>query len=120
MAQTISRKIHVIDATDRPMGRLATQVATLLMGKNKSTYAPNHDNGDFVHVKNFSFVKLTGKKEDQKTYKWYTGYQGGLREKKLSVVLKENPAEALERAVKNMLPKNSFQTPRLRRLRITV
>ncbi|MBP9748577.1 50S ribosomal protein L13 [Patescibacteria group bacterium] len=114
-----NRAVHVIDATERPLGRIATQVATLLMGKNKASFTPNTDRGDFVHVKNAAKIRLTGKKEEQKVYKWYTGFQGGLRSRKISVVKEKNPGEMLERAVKNMLPKNTHQTPRLRRLRVT-
>ncbi len=114
-----NRAVHVIDATERPLGRIATQVATLLMGKNKASFTPNTDRGDFVHVKNAAKIRLTGKKEEQKVYKWYTGFQGGLRSRKISVVKEKNPGEMLERAVKNMLPKNTHQTTRLRRLRVT-
>lgn len=114
-----NRAVHVIDAAEKPLGRVATQVATLLMGKHKPSYVPNADRGDFVHVKNAAKIRLTGKKEDQKTYKWYTGFQGGLRSRKVSVVKEKNPGEVLERAVKHMLPKNSHQSSRLRRLRVT-
>lgn len=113
------RAVHVIDAAEKPLGRIATQVATLLMGKNKTSYTPNTDRGDFVHVKNVAKMRLTGKKEEQKEYKWYTGFQGGLRSRKVSAVMEKNPADVLERAVKNMLPKNTHQTTRLRRLRVT-
>lgn len=108
--------MKVLDATDRPLGRLASEVAMVLMGKNKPTYQPNVDAGDFVHVKNVGKVKLTGKKAEKKVYKWYTGYQGGLKTEKVDTVPLE---EVMRRAVKNMLPKNSHQSTRLRRLRIT-
>ncbi len=119
MATIRQRDIHVIDAAEQPLGRTATQVARFLMGKHKATYAPNVDAGDFVHVKNAARIGLTGRKRGQKTYKWYTGYQGGLRERKLSAVMATDPTDAVRRAVKNMLPKNTFQTARMRRLRIT-
>jgi large subunit ribosomal protein L13 len=119
MSSPIKREIRVLDASGRPVGRLATEVAMMLMGKNKATYAPNVDAGDFVHVKNAAKSVLTGKKMAGKVYKHYTGYQGGLREKKVSVVWAADPSEVLRRAVKNMLPKNSHQMARLRRLRVT-
>lgn len=114
------RGIQVIDGTDVPMGRLATRVATLLMGKHKTGYLTHVDDGDFVHVKHIGKMKLSGKKAEQKTYKWYTGYQGGLRERAIKDVLAKDPTDALRRAVKNMLPKNKHQVARMRRLRVTV
>lgn len=119
MATPINRQVRVIDATKRPLGRVASQVATMLIGKNKATYAPNADGGDFVHVRNAKAIALTGKKREQKVYKHYTGYQGGLRSKKVAAVIAEDPTEIVRRAVKNMLPKNSFQAARMRRLRVT-
>lgn len=115
----MDRKIHVIDASGRPLGRLASEVALLLVGKNKSDYAFARDGGDFVHIQNASRLKFSGKKRDQKVYKWYTGYQGGLKQKKVKEVMAFDPAEVLRRAVKNMLPKNTFQTSRLKRMRVT-
>ena len=113
------RGIQVIDASGQPLGRLASRVATFLIGKHKPSYLPNVDAGDFVHVKNAAGIRLTGKKAEQKVYKRYTGYQGGLRSKGIRAVMAADPTDALRRAVKNMLPKNSHQTARLRRLRIT-
>lgn len=119
MANIGNRGIQVIDAAGQPLGRLATKTAVFLMGKHKASYQPNIDAGDFVHVKNAGKVRLTGKKAEQKVYKWYTGYQGGLRTKKVKEVLATKPEEVIRRAVRNMLPKNSFQTKRMRRLRVT-
>ncbi|TAL19683.1 50S ribosomal protein L13 [Patescibacteria group bacterium] len=119
MKTAVQRKVEVIDAADAPLGRLASRAAVLLIGKHKANYAPNADAGDFVHIKNAAKIKLTGKKRQQKVYKWYTGYQGGLRTEPLKSVIAKSPAEVIKKAVKNMLPKNTFQTPRLRRLRIT-
>lgn len=118
--QNRQRNVKVIDAEGQSLGRLAAEVATILMGKNKATYVPNVDGGDFVHVKNMSKAVFTGRKMDQKTYKWYTGYQGGLRENSMKNVWEKDPGEVLRAAVKNMLQKNTFQVPRLRRLRVTV
>ena len=115
----MERKVHVIDADGKALGRIATEVARYLMGKHKTTYVPNADAGDFVHVKHAAKLKMTGRKREQKVYRWYTGYQGGLREKKASRVAEENPAELVERAVDRMLPKNTFRTARLRRMRVT-
>lgn len=109
----------MIDAEGKSMGRLATQVATVLIGKDKATYVPNVDAGDFVHVRNVAKVKVTGAKLTDKEYKWYTGYQGGLRTKRVGEVFEKDPAEVLRRAVRNMLPKNSHQAARMRRLRVT-
>jgi|GEM_PF-3818665 len=118
-ATPIKRDVKVIDGEGKSFGRLATQVATILIGKNKATYAPNVDNGDFVHVKNLSKAVLTGKKAANKTYKWYTGYQGGLREEGMGDVFDKDPGEVLRRAVKNMLPKDSHTAARMKRLRAT-
>ena len=118
--KTRQRGIQILDATDKPMGRLATRVATLLMGKHKTGYLTHVDDGDFVHVKNIGKMVLSGRKREQKVYKWYTGYQGGLRERSVKDVLAKDPTDALRRAVKNMLPKNKHQVARMRRLRVTV
>jgi large subunit ribosomal protein L13 len=121
MAEAISknRDIKVIDAAGRAVGRVASEAAGYLIGKHLKNFAPNLDRGAFVHIKNSGQSVLTGKKIESKTYKWYTGYQGGLKSKKASEVRAKDPAEVIRRAVKNMLPKNSHQTPRMRRLRIT-
>lgn len=112
----ITRARHTIDASGKPLGRLATQIATILMGKHKPTYFPNVDAGDFVEVLHAGGIILTGKKMDQKLYKWPTGYVGGLKTRKVREVFEKNPNEVIQRAVYNMLPRNSFRVSRMKRL----
>ena len=113
MAYKIERKTHKIDADDKVLGRLATGIVILLRGKNKPTFEPHIDNGDFVVVKNSDNIKITGKKMEQKNYFRYSGYPGGLKTKKLKDITK---AEALKRAVWNMLPKNRLRNAMIKRL----
>jgi len=113
----IDRKTHNIDATDQVLGRLATQMATLLIGKRKENYRPNVDNGDIVIVKNTKKMKITGKKLDQKLYYHHSGYPGGLKTKKMGDVFEKDPNQVLHKAVFNMLPKNKLRKPRMKRLR---
>lgn len=114
----IVRTTHQIDATDQPMGRLATKVASILRGKNKVTFQMHLDEGDKVEVINIANMKLTGKKLEQKDYKWHTNYPGGLKTRKLSDVMRTNPGEALERAVWGMLPKIKARSEMMKRLTI--
>lgn len=115
----ILRITHKIDATDQVLGRLATSIVLVLRGKNKATFQPHIDAGDFVNVTNAAKLKLTGKKLDQKQYYHYSGYPGGLRTKKLSVVMVKDPAWALRAAVWNMLPKNKLRNNMIKRLKIS-
>lgn len=110
------RKKHIIDVKDQVLGRVATQVAILLMGKNKPTYKPNLDEGDSVIIKNVNKMKFTGKKITGKVYKHHTGHVGHLRETKMGDVYQKNPAKVFEKAVYNMLPKNKLRAPRMKRL----
>lgn len=112
-----SYKTHTIDAADQPLGRLASRVAGLLVGKGKRTYAPNVDQGDEVIVRNISKVRLTGQKLAKKEYIRVTGYPGGLRRIPASKLLKEHPERALRVAVLRMLPKNRLQKGRIKRLK---
>lgn len=96
---------YVVDATDIPLGRLASQVAMILMGKNKPIYTPNQDTGDYVIIINASKVKLTGDAEHKKNYYNVSGYNGGLRTRSSGTMLREYPVEMVERAVWGMLPK---------------
>lgn len=112
----INRQLHKIDATDKSAGRIATQIAILLRGKNKPEYQPNIDNGDIVEVENIKKLKFTGKKLEQKKYFRYSGYPGGLKEKKMSDLAKNNPAEILSRAVREMLPPNKLRNGMMKRL----
>lgn len=112
----IKRKIHKIDATDRAPGRLASEIAVILQGKNKPSYLPNIDVGDIVEVSNCDKMKFTGKKLEQKKYVWHTTYRGGLKSKKMKDVFAKNPGEVLKKSVTGMLPKNKLQKNRIKRL----
>jgi large subunit ribosomal protein L13 len=103
--EDVVRDWYVIDAEGVSLGRLATKVATVLRGKNKPTYTPHIDGGDFVIVINASKVNLTGNKLDDKIYYNHSGYTGGLRERTARVMREDYPVEMIERAVKGMLPK---------------
>lgn len=102
---TIDRKWYVVDATGYTLGRLASEIAKVLRGKNKPIYTPHMDTGDYVIVVNADKVKVTGKKMDQKIYYHHSGYVGGLKETTLREKLAKKPEEVLELAVKGMLPK---------------
>ncbi|MFH0856820.1 MAG: 50S ribosomal protein L13 [bacterium] len=111
------RQTHKIDAENQAAGRVATKVANLLMGKNNPSYAPNVDIGDFVEVINANKLKFTGKKLDQKKYYHYSGYPGGLKEKKLREVFEKQPWRVIHKAVYNMLPKNKLRKEFIKRLK---
>lgn len=108
----------VIDADGLTVGRLATQIASVLKGKHKPTYTPNQPGGDFVIVVNAEKVTFTGRKLDQKVYTRYTGYQGGLRETTAREMLAKQPERVLERAVWGMLPKTRMGRRLIRRLKV--
>ena len=103
--ETVERKWYVIDAEGVALGRLASQVATVLRGKHKPTYTPHIDCGDYVIVVNADKVKLTGNKINDKMYYNHSGYVGGLRERNAKTMIEKYPEEMIERAVKGMLPK---------------
>ena len=105
-AQNIERKWLVIDAEDKVLGRLASEVAKILRGKHKATYTPNIDCGDFIIIINAEKAILTGNKLDNKKYYNHSGYPGGLRERTAREMQEKYPIEMVERAVKGMLPKN--------------
>lgn len=113
----VERKTHQIDATDRPLGRLASEIAILLRGKNKASFQPHLDEGDFVEVINCSKIKFTGKKLEQKEYIWHTNHPGGLKRKKVRDVFAANPGEVLRKAVDGMLPKNKLRDLMIKRLK---
>jgi len=117
MVVKIERKIHNFDATGKVAGRLATQMAQILMGKNKPDYKDYLDMGDIVVVENVGKMKFTGKKLEQKVYYHHSGYPGGLKVKKVKEVFAKNPEDVLKKAVWNMLPKNKLRTPRIKRLK---
>lgn len=106
--ETVERKWYVVDATDMVLGRLAAQVATVLRGKNKPTFTPHVDTGDFVIIINSDKVLLTGKKLQQKYYRYHTGFVGGLKEVKYDKLMATKSDFAVKHAVKGMLPKNSI------------
>ena len=109
---------HCVDASDKVLGRLAAQVAMLLMGKHKPTYTPNVDCGDFVVVTNASKVKLTGNKAQAKTYQRYSYYPGGRKIIPFRAMIHEHPERVFEQAVKRMLPKNKLATQMLNKLKV--
>src|SRR3954466_13118276 len=114
----IQREWHVIDATDVVLGRLASQVAVLLRGKHKATFAPHVDMGDFVVVVNADKVALTGAKLEQKRAYRHSGYPGGLKSRTYAEMLDKHPAKAVEKAVRGMLPKNSIGRAQLGKLKV--
>jgi large subunit ribosomal protein L13 len=114
----VERRWHVIDATDVVLGRLASQVATLLRGKHKATFAPHVDTGDFVIVVNAEKVALTGSKREQKRTYRHSGYPGGLRSVSYVDLLEKNPRRAVEQAVRGMIPKTSLGRQQLTKLKV--
>ena len=117
-AADITRKWYVVDAEGLALGRVASQVANILRGKNKPIYTPNVDTGDYVIVLNASKVVLTGKKLDQKIYYKHSGYVGGLKETKYRKLMAEKPEEALRHAVVGMLPKGPLGRQMAKKLKI--
>ncbi len=117
-AETVERKWYVVDAAGVPLGRLASKVAAILRGKNKPTFTPNVDTGDFVIVLNTDKVVLTGKKLGDKFYRYHTGYIGGLKEISYKKMLEEKSDLAVFEAVKGMLPKNSLGRDMIKKLRV--
>ena len=113
----VKRATHEIDATGKVVGRLATEVARLLMGKHTATYVPHIDAGDFVLVTNANKLVLTGKKWEQKVHFHSSNRPGGIKRIKMTDLKEENPGEILRHAVKYMLPKNRTQATRLKRLK---
>jgi len=117
-AESVERKWYVVDAAGVPMGRLASRVASVLRGKNKPTYTPNVDTGDFVIVINTDKAVLTGKKLENKFYRYHTGYIGGLKEISYKKMMAEKSDLAVYEAVKGMLPKNSLGRTMLKKLKV--
>ena len=117
-AETVERKWYVVDAAGLTLGRLATRVASVLRGKNKPIFTPNVDTGDFVIVINTDKVVLTGKKLEDKFYRYHTGYIGGLKEIPYKKLMAEKSDLAVYEAVKGMLPKNSLGRTMLKKLKV--
>jgi large subunit ribosomal protein L13 len=114
----INREHHKLDATGMATGRIATKIAILLRGKNKPTFAPHIDAGDFVTVENAGKLTFTGRKLAQKDYYHHTMYPGGLKRTPMAKVFKNDPADVIRRAVYGMLPKNKLRDGMMKRLRI--
>jgi len=117
-AQTVERKWYIIDAEGKTLGRLASEVAKILRGKNKPTYTPHVDTGDHVIIINSDKVVLTGKKLDQKMFRQHSLHPGGLKETSYRKLMAEKPTKAVYEAVKGMLPKNSLGRKMLTKLRV--
>ena len=117
-AESVERKWYVVDAAGVPLGRLASRVASVLRGKTKPTYTPNVDTGDFVIVINTDKTVLTGKKLENKFYRYHTGYIGGLKEISYKKLMAEKSDLAVYEAVKGMLPKNSLGRAMLKKLKV--
>lgn len=117
-AAEVTRAWHVIDATDVVLGRLASQVAILLRGKHKPTFAPHVDTGDFVIIVNADKVVLTGSKAEKKLAYRHSGFPGGLRSTSYTELLAKNPEKAIEKAVRGMVPKTSLGRQQLTKLKV--
>jgi len=116
--KTENRKWYLIDAEDKILGRVATQIAEILQGKNKPTYDPATDCGDFVIVINCEKIEVTGRKKEQKIYTWHSQYMGGVKKATFKELITKKPAEPIKKAVWGMLPKNKLRNRRILRLKI--
>jgi large subunit ribosomal protein L13 len=117
-SETVKRDWFVIDATDKPLGRLASEIANRLRGKHKPEYTPNVDTGDYIVVVNAEKVKATGNKLKDKTYYRHTEYPGGIRSQTLEEMLAKHPERAIEKAVKGMLPRGPLGYAQFRKLKV--
>jgi large subunit ribosomal protein L13 len=117
-AETVERKWYVIDATDKILGRMSSQVATILRGKNKPIYTPHVDTGDFVIIINAEKVKLTGKKLDQKLYRHHSFYPGGLKEVPYRKMIQTKPELVIEESIRRMLPTGSLGREMFKKLKV--
>jgi len=115
--EKIQRKKHTIDATDKVLGRLATEIVGLLRGKAKTGFVPYKDMGDFVAVKNVGKMKISGRKMEQKKYFSHSEYMGGVKWMPLNILFEKKPEEVLKRAVLGMLPKNKLRNEAIKRLK---
>lgn len=114
----VERKWYVVDAEGKTLGRMASEVATVLRGKHKPTYTPHVDTGDFVIIINADKVVLTGKKLDQKMFRWHTGYIGHMRERTYRQMMDTKPEKVVFEAVKGMLPHTSLGRQMVKKLRV--
>lgn len=117
-AEEVNRKWYVVDAEGKPLGRLASEVASILRGKNKPTYTPHVDTGDHVIVINAEKIVLTGNKLNNKIYRRHSGWPGGMKEMKYSQLMAKSPEKAIELAVKGMLPHNSLGRSMFKKLKV--
>jgi large subunit ribosomal protein L13 len=117
-AGSVERQWHVIDAEGEVLGRVATEAARLLQGKHKAIYTPHIDTGDHVVIVNAEKVRLTGRKEEQKLYRYHSGYEGGVREERAKDVRAKRPARIVEEAVRGMLPKTKLGNAMYRKLKV--
>ena len=117
-AAGVDKRWHVIDANGKVLGRVATTAARLLMGKHKAAYTPFLDLGDHVIIINADKVRLTGRKEEQKIYRYHSGYEGGLREERAKDLRQKNAVRLIEEAVKGMLPKTKLGEAMGRKLKV--
>ena len=115
---TVRRNWYVVDATDKTLGRLSTQIANRIRGKHKAEYTPHVDTGDYIVVVNAEKVRVTGRELDDKHYYRHTGYPGGIKSVTLGKMMKETPARAIEQAVKGMMPKNKLSRSMLAKLKV--
>lgn len=116
--QNLKQKWYVVDAKDKILGRLATEIAKILRGKHKTDFTPHVDTGDFVVVINAGKIRTTGKKMEQKLYKTFSGYPGGLKETSLETLLEKKPTEAVRHAVWGMLPKGKLGRATFKKLKV--
>ncbi|MAG59570.1 50S ribosomal protein L13 [Candidatus Woesebacteria bacterium] len=117
-ASEIKRSWHFVDVKGEILGRVATKIAQLLIGKHKRTYVPHLDSGDYVVVVNAKDIRVTGRKEQQKTYYRHSGYPGALKARTFVQMKEKNPGKIIELAVRNMLPKNRLRSQRMGRLKV--
>lgn len=117
-AEDADRKWYVVDATDQVLGRMAAQVARVIRGKNKAVFTPNMDTGDFVIIINADKVKMTGKRELQKTYFSHSGYPGGVKIRSYAEMMAKNPEAIIHKAVRGMLPKNRLGKQLVKKLKV--
>ena len=117
-AAASARQWHIIDADGQVLGRVATAAVRLLQGKHKPSWVPYLDHGDHVVIINATRVKLTGQKEEQKLYRYHSGYEGGLREERAKIVRQKNAARIVEEAIRGMLPKTKLGSAMYRKLKV--
>lgn len=118
--EEVQRDWLLYDASGKVLGRLATEIAEKLIGKDKVTYTPNVDGGDYVVLLNSEKIEVTRDKANKKVYSWHSGFPGGLKQRTFTEMLAKNPEKLIKRAVKNMLPKNRLRDQRLDRLKVVV